>query len=75
MSSDTRIVKIWDALSGDNFTNIEPAEGGDINDVCLWPDSGLIMVASDAPKVLSTHTQHSQSSPLYYLHISRSLRR
>lgn len=51
MSTDTRIVKIWDASSGENFTNIEPAEGGDINDVCLWPDSGLIMVASDAPKV------------------------
>ena len=51
MSSDTRIVKIWDAASGEAFTNIEPADGGDINDVCLWPDSGLVMVASDAPKV------------------------
>ena len=53
MSTDTRIVKIWDANSGENFTNIEPPEGGDINDVCLWPNSGLIMVASDAPKVPS----------------------
>ena len=51
MSTDTRIVKIWDASSGENFTNIEPEEGGDINDVCHWPDSGIIMVASDAPKV------------------------
>ena len=51
LSSDRRIVKVWDAATGANFTNIEPADGGDINDVCLWKDSGLIVVGCDAPKV------------------------
>ena len=50
MSSDSHIVKIWDQQSGVNFTNIEPAEGS-INDVCLWKDSGLAMLACDAPKI------------------------
>ncbi|DBA73463.1 TPA: hypothetical protein ACH3X1_011491 [Trebouxia sp. C0004] len=50
VSSDSHIVKIWDQQSGVNFTNIEPAEGS-INDVCLWKDSGLAMLACDAPKI------------------------
>ena len=50
LSSDRRIIKIWDSATGANFTNIEPADGGDINDVCLWRDSGLIVVGCDAPK-------------------------
>ena len=50
MSSDSHIVKIWDQQSGVNFTNIEPAEGS-INDVSLWKDSGLAMLACDAPKI------------------------
>jgi ribosome biogenesis protein ENP2 len=40
VSADTRIVKIWDASDGKPFTSIEPQGVGDINDVCLWPDSG-----------------------------------
>ena len=39
ISSDTHIVKIWDLASGTNYTSIEPTEG-DINDVCVWPNSG-----------------------------------
>ncbi len=57
MSSDSHIVKIWDQQSGVNFTNIEPAEGS-INDVCLWKDSGLAMLACDAPKIqVQSHRQ------------------
>lgn len=40
VSADTRIVKVWDANDGTPFTSIEPQGVGDINDVCLWPDSG-----------------------------------
>ena len=53
VSSDSHIVKIWDQQTGVNFTNIEPAEAG-INDVCLWKDSGLAMLACDAPKIQVT---------------------
>ena len=58
VSSDSHIVKIWDQQSGVNFTNIEPAEGS-INDVCLWKDSGLAMLACDAPKIqVQSHGIH-----------------
>ncbi len=39
ISADTHIVKVWDASTGAGYTSIEPAEG-QINDVCVWPDSG-----------------------------------
>ena len=50
VSSDSHIVKMWDQQTGANFTNIEPPEGG-LNDICLWKDSGLVMLACDAPKI------------------------
>jgi ribosome biogenesis protein ENP2 len=40
--------QIWDATSGSTFTSIEPADGADINDVCVWPGSGLLLLATDA---------------------------
>ncbi|GLC33816.1 hypothetical protein PLESTM_000122600 [Pleodorina starrii] len=48
ISADRHIVKVWDINTGEGYTSIEPEEG-DINDVCVWPDSGLIMVANDTP--------------------------
>ncbi|GFR41480.1 hypothetical protein Agub_g2171, partial [Astrephomene gubernaculifera] len=50
ISSDRHIVKVWDINNGEGYTSIEPEEG-DINDVCVWPDSGLIMVANDSPNM------------------------
>lgn len=41
---------MWDAASGEGYTSIEPPEG-DINDVLVWPDSGLVMVAGDTARV------------------------
>lgn len=38
ISADARVVRIWDATSGEPFTSIEP-EGG-VNDVCVWPGRG-----------------------------------
>ncbi|KIZ02919.1 Nucleolar protein 10 [Monoraphidium neglectum] len=50
VSSDCHAVKIWDASTGEGYTSIEPPDG-DINDVLLWPDSGLIMIGGDTPRV------------------------
>ena len=41
---------MWDKDSGEGYTSIEPPGGG-INDVCLWPQSGLIMLATDSNKI------------------------
>ena len=50
VSADRHVVKVWDAATGANVTNIQP-EGGAINHVCLEPAKGLILVGCDAPKV------------------------
>ncbi|KAF8054988.1 nol10 [Scenedesmus sp. PABB004] len=51
ISADRHIIKVWDASSGAGYTSIEPADGADINDVALWPGSGLLLVGSDAPRI------------------------
>jgi ribosome biogenesis protein ENP2 len=51
MSSDTKIVKIWNKNDGSVFTNIEPPE--DINDTCVFGDSGLVMMAVEGVQMQS----------------------
>ena len=51
ISADKHIIKIWDATSGEGYTNIEPSEGCDINDVAICKDSGLIVAACDASRI------------------------
>lgn len=51
VSSDKHIIKIWNAESGEAHTNIEPGDGSEINDVCLWKDSGLIMAGCDSSRI------------------------
>lgn len=60
VSSDSHIVKMWDQQTGVNFTNIEPSEGG-LNDICLWKDSGLVMLACDAPKIQVSKCQQDSN--------------
>lgn len=47
VSSDCHAVRVWDAATGNGFTTIE-APDPSINDVLLWPDSGLVMLGCDA---------------------------
>lgn len=51
ISTDRHIIKIWDAMSGEGYTNIEPADGSDINDVAVSGDSGLVMAACDSSRI------------------------
>lgn len=50
LSTDSKILKIWDRETGKPFTSIEPST--DINDLCLYPDSGLLFMATESPKML-----------------------
>lgn len=50
VSTDKKIVKIWEEKTGEPYTSIEP--GYEINDLCLWDKTGLMMMAQD-------HTQLS----------------
>ncbi|KAI1907272.1 Small ribosomal subunit biogenesis [Ophidiomyces ophidiicola] len=45
LSSDKRIIKIWDARDGTPWTSVEPAV--DINSVAWCKDSGMILTANE----------------------------
>ncbi|OQV11808.1 Nucleolar protein 10 [Hypsibius exemplaris] len=50
-SMDTKILKIWERESGKAVTSVEP--GSDLNDLCIVPHTGLMFMATEAPKMLS----------------------
>eukprot|EP01134_Creolimax_fragrantissima_P003100 CFRG3100T1 len=45
LSTDKKVIKIWDQYDGENYTAIESQT--DINDTCLVDDTGLIMTANE----------------------------
>uniref|UniRef100_G1RUE3 Nucleolar protein 10 n=1 Tax=Nomascus leucogenys TaxID=61853 RepID=G1RUE3_NOMLE len=49
LSADSRIVKMWNKNSGKIFTSLEPEH--DLNDVCLYPNSGMLLTANETPKM------------------------
>lgn len=50
VSIDKRVCKIWDRHTGKPFTSIEPDTG--LNNICLVPNSGMMFLANEAPKIL-----------------------
>eukprot|EP00058_Branchiostoma_floridae_P024420 XP_002609910.1 hypothetical protein BRAFLDRAFT_115272 [Branchiostoma floridae] len=51
LSTDSKILKIWNKHTGKAYTSIEPES--EINQLHVWPDSGLIFMANEAPKILT----------------------
>uniref|UniRef100_V9KAD6 Nucleolar protein 10-like protein n=1 Tax=Callorhinchus milii TaxID=7868 RepID=V9KAD6_CALMI len=49
ISADSRIVKMWNKDTGKVFTSIEPED--EINNLCLYPDSGMFFLANESPKM------------------------
>lgn len=45
LSADKRIIKVWDELSGDPWTSVEPVV--DINDVVWCKDTGMVLTANE----------------------------
>ncbi|KAK8514652.1 hypothetical protein V6N13_103191 [Hibiscus sabdariffa] len=50
ITTDTHIVKIWDPETGEGMTSIEPTAGA-INDICVFNDSGLMVLALDSSQI------------------------
>ncbi|KAI8922448.1 WD40-repeat-containing domain protein [Powellomyces hirtus] len=61
VSADTKIIKIWNKDTGKAFTAIEPPT--DINDVCVWPDSGLVMVANEGVPIQTYYVPQLGPAP------------
>ncbi|GFN93261.1 nucleolar protein 10 [Plakobranchus ocellatus] len=51
LSMDTKILKLWSKNTGSPLTAIEP--GVNLNQLCVVPNSGLIFMANEAPKILT----------------------
>ncbi|XVF30399.1 hypothetical protein REPUB_Repub16aG0053900 [Reevesia pubescens] len=50
ITTDSHIVKIWDPETGEGMTSIEPTAGA-INDICVFNDSGLMVLALDGSQI------------------------
>ena len=46
-------------FQGKPFTSIEP--GTDLNDLCIVPDTGMLFMANEAPKILAYYVPVSKS--------------
>eukprot|EP00794_Sanderia_malayensis_P020301 gene20301-22290_t len=49
LTADSKAIKIWDGCTGEIFTSIEPDTS--INDVCIFPSSGLVFHTAEAEKM------------------------
>ncbi|KAE8771961.1 Nucleolar protein 10 [Hordeum vulgare] len=50
ITADKHIVRVWDPNIGNNMTIIEP-DNGSINDVCIFSNSGLMLLALDNSQI------------------------
>jgi len=51
LSMDSKILKLWDRNTGKHLTAIEP--GAKLNQLCTYPDSGLLFMANEDTKILT----------------------
>ncbi|TKS86176.1 Nucleolar protein 10 [Collichthys lucidus] len=49
VSADSKIIKIWNKDNGKVFSSIQPQTN--INDVCIYPNSGMLFTANEDPKM------------------------
>ncbi|CAN7052138.1 unnamed protein product [Brassica rapa subsp. trilocularis] len=58
ITTDKHIVRIWDPNTGEGMTSIQPTthmslSGGEINDICVFPESGLMLLALNSSLIPS----------------------
>uniref|UniRef100_A0A158R587 Nucleolar protein 10 n=1 Tax=Syphacia muris TaxID=451379 RepID=A0A158R587_9BILA len=61
LSMDSRVLKMWNEETGKPFTAIEPGTG--LTSLCRYPDSGLIFIANEAPKILQYYVPGVGKAP------------
>merc|ERR1712118_173342 len=53
ISSDANIVKVWGFNDEKPHISIQPPKkAGRINDICVWPRAGLVMLGMESPDIL-----------------------
>ncbi|RPB09423.1 WD40 repeat-like protein [Morchella conica CCBAS932] len=71
LSSCKRIIKIWDATNGKPWTSIEPSV--DLNDVCVVPNSGMILTANEGREMHSFLIPALGPSPWWCAHLDTQI--
>ncbi|XP_076441334.1 nucleolar protein 10-like [Babylonia areolata] len=61
LSMDRKILKMWDRNTGKPYTSIEPES--DLNSLCVVPESGLVLMANEAPKILTYYVPSLGTAP------------
>ncbi|KAM9842055.1 nucleolar protein 10 [Aulostomus maculatus] len=49
VSADSKIIKMWNKDNGKVFSSLQPQ--ANINDVCIYPHSGMLFTANEDPKM------------------------
>ena len=70
ISADTRVVRVWEPTTGKAYTSIEP--GDEINDVCVWDGTGLIVTAMET-KRLGVHFAPSLGAAPAWCHFLENI--
>ncbi|KAH0564190.1 nucleolar protein 10 [Cotesia glomerata] len=60
-SMDSSIVKIWEKNTGKLYTSIQST--AEFNDLCVVPDSGLLFIANEDPKIQSYYIPNLGPAP------------
>ncbi|XP_014253484.1 nucleolar protein 10 [Cimex lectularius] len=63
LSLDSAVLKIWDKSSGKIFTSIESGQETLFNNLCHVPNSGLIFMANESPKIQSYYIPQLGPAP------------
>ncbi|KAK4324156.1 hypothetical protein Pmani_005159 [Petrolisthes manimaculis] len=67
LSMSTKVVKIWDRNTGEPHTSIE--SGVDYNDLCVVPDSGMLFLATEDPKLQTYFLPSLGPAPKWCSHL------
>ena len=68
-SLDSKIVKIWKRNTGQPYTAIQA--NSDLNDLCVVPNTGMLFIANESPKILSYYIPSIGPAPKWCSFLDR----
>ncbi|KAI4972883.1 hypothetical protein ZWY2020_003808 [Hordeum vulgare] len=72
ITADKHIVRVWDPNTGNNVSSIE-RDNGSINDVCIFSNSGLMLLALDNSQIHAHFIPALGPAPNWHVRYSASL--
>ncbi|PWZ01845.1 WD40 repeat-like protein [Testicularia cyperi] len=70
MSADAKVIKVWDKETGENLVSVTPPSAAtDINDVCHYPGTGLLMAAVEGTQMAAWYVPALGPAPKWCSYI------